>query len=103
MRNLRKYLLASCYLCLYFQDEADRDSIAETDSDRDRGEAKGGRGGDMEAGGHEAGAERVHTGLMGSGAINLSSSRPNSVPTSQHNEAGDHDVSRTVDIYRGIN
>ena len=85
------------------QDEADRDSIAETDSDRDRGEAKGGRGGDMETGGHEAGAERGHTGLMGSGAINLSSSRPNSVPTSQHNEAGDHDVSRTVDIYRGIN
>ena len=75
----------------FFQDETD--SIAETDSDRDRGEAKGGRSGDMEPGhgGHEA--ERGHS-LMGSGAINLSSSRPNSVPTSQHNEAGDHDVSR---------
>ena len=72
----------------FFQDETD--SIAETDSDRDRGEAKGGRSGDMEPG-HEA--ERGHS-LMGSGAINLSSSRPNSVPTSQHNEASDHDVSR---------
>ena len=82
---------------LHFQDEADRDSIAETDSDRDRGEAKG-RGGDMETslGGLEAGGERGHT--MGSGAINLSSSRPNSVPTLQHNEAGEHDVSSYVDI-----
>ena len=46
-----------------------------------------GRGLDMEAG-HEAGH------IM-AGAINLtSSSRPNSAPTSAHNEAGDHEVSR---------
>ena len=96
MRNIRQLIYV-----LHFQDEADRDSIAETDSDRDRGEAKGGRGGDMEVslGGLEAGGERGHTGLMGSGAINLSSSRPNSVPTSQHNEAGEHDVSSYGDIY----
>ena len=68
------------------QDETD--SIAETDSDRERGDGvKAGRGAEMETG-HEDSAHR---------AINLSSagSRPSSTPASHHGPDPDHDTVST--------
>ena len=65
---------------ILLQDETD--SIAETDSDRDRGT----RGVEMETGSGD---------IRDTGAMNLTSggSRPNSRPTSGHTDPADHDVS----------
>ena len=70
---------------ILLQDETD--SIAETDSDRDRGT----RGVEMETGSGD---------IRDTGAMNLTSggSRPNSRPTSGHTDPADHDVSITYNI-----